>query len=141
MRLDLYVDPASGRVSIEYLPLVGHIGFEGVLHGGVLATLLDEAMVWAATWSGRRFCLCGELTVRFREPARPDETLRVEGGVTSGRSRLILTEGRVIDAAGAVKATAAGKYVPIDRAAHEAVLRSFIPAPETAAAAEVLRRP
>lgn len=141
LRLDLYVDPDGGRVSTEYLPGGQHIGFEGVLHGGVLATLLDEAMVWAATWSARRFCLCGELAVRFRQPARPGEALRVEAWVTTGRPRLILTEGRVVDAAGTVKATATAKYVPMDRAAHEAVLRSFVPAPETAAAADVLRGP
>ena len=64
LRLDLHVDPETGIVRIEFAPRREHIGFEGVVHGGVLATVLDEAMVWAATWAARRFCVCAELTTR-----------------------------------------------------------------------------
>ena len=49
--LSLFVDPASGVVRVNYTPAGPHIGFEGVVHGGVLATVIDEAMVWAATWA------------------------------------------------------------------------------------------
>ena len=59
LHLSLHVDPDSGIVTVDFIPLAEHIGFEGIIHGGVLATVLDEAMVWAATWAGRRFCVCG----------------------------------------------------------------------------------
>ena len=50
LRLSLFVDPQSGIVRTEFTPETAHIGFEAVLHGGVLSTVFDEAMVWAATW-------------------------------------------------------------------------------------------
>src|SRR4051812_42310858 len=63
MKLNLFVDPSSGIVVVDFSPRPEHIGFTGVAHGGMLATVIDEAMVWAATWSMKRFCLCGELSV------------------------------------------------------------------------------
>src|SRR4051794_29993970 len=56
LKMSLFVDPASGIVSIDFSPKPIHIGFEGIVHGGFLATLFDEAMVWAATWANKRFC-------------------------------------------------------------------------------------
>src|SRR5689334_20543990 len=78
LKLDLYVDPETSTVRVEFTPRLQHIGFEGVVHGGVIATVLDEAMVWCATWSGRRFCVCAELTTRFRKEAAVGRKLIVE---------------------------------------------------------------
>ncbi len=69
LRLSLFVEPQTGDVTTEFTPAAEHIGFEGIVHGGILSVVLDEAMVWAATWSARRFCLCGELSLRFSSPA------------------------------------------------------------------------
>src|ERR1700710_2015642 len=77
LKLHLFVDPASGVVSVEFTPRVEHIGFEGIVHGGVVATVIDEAMVWAATWGGRRFCVCGEMSVRFRQSAQVGQPVLV----------------------------------------------------------------
>jgi len=44
LHLHLDVDEETGVVRCEFTPLGTHIGFEGVVHGGILATVLDEAM-------------------------------------------------------------------------------------------------
>jgi uncharacterized protein (TIGR00369 family) len=132
LHLSLHVDPDVGIVRTTYTPLSAHIGFVGIIHGGVLSTVLDEAMVWAATWSINRFCVCGELTVRFRKPARVEEPLRCEASVTTSRPRLILTTGDIRDAAGETIASATGKYVPRDIEQNAEILRSLIPEPATA---------
>src|SRR4051794_35478026 len=79
--LSLHVDEGSGVVSVEFTPRPEHIGFEGIVHGGVLATVLDEAMVWAATWAGKRFCVAGEMTIRFQKSAAVGHLLRCEARV------------------------------------------------------------
>src|SRR6187402_2741918 len=112
--LSLHVDEASGVVTVSFTPRPEHIGFEGIVHGGVLATVLDEAMVWAATWAGKRFCVAGEMTVRFREPARPGDRLLCTTRVEQSRSRLITTTGEITRIGDrATIATATGKYVPL----------------------------
>ena len=160
LRLDLHVDPATGVVRIAFTPRPEHIGFAGVVHGGVIATVLDEAMVWAATWAGRRFCVCGELTTRFRREAavgrplvvearvdtnRPrllttSATVTDEAGVESNRPRLIATTGMVRDASsGETVATATGKYVPVLPQRNRAFVDTLVEDPATDDAARVLR--
>lgn len=138
LHLHLHVDDSTGRVETTFTPQSHHIGFEGILHGGVLATVLDEAMVWAATWQGRRFCVCGEMTVRFRQSPSIGHALRVTAEVLQQRAKLVQTSGAVTDSDGRVVATASGKYVPLDDARHSAFAATFVREPATARAASVL---
>jgi uncharacterized protein (TIGR00369 family) len=113
LRLDLHVNPDSGAVHTAFTPGPQHIGFEGIIHGGVLATVLDEAMVWSATWAARRFCVCAEMTVRYLHSAVIGQPLTIEARITSDRPRLITAEGSIFDATGRLIASATGKYTRI----------------------------
>jgi acyl-coenzyme A thioesterase PaaI-like protein len=139
LHLHLHVDESSGVVETHFTPGAEHIGFEGIIHGGILATVLDEAMVWAATWNGRRFCVCGEMTIRFRKAAEVDQPLVIRAVVESARPRLVQTSGEVLDQAGDLIATASGKYVPLPQERHESFLGTMLDEPATAAAARHLR--
>src|SRR5437762_12252760 len=114
LKLDLHVEPQSGLVRTEFTPTIDDTGFERIVHGGMLASVLDEAMVWAATWRGKRFCVCGEMTVRFRESAVVNEPLTVTAKVDQARTKLVLTSGQVQRPDGKILATASGKYIPLD---------------------------
>jgi uncharacterized protein (TIGR00369 family) len=139
LRLNLYVDPAGGTVETRFVPAAEHIGFEGIVHGGAIATVMDEAMVWAASWHGKRFCVCGEMNVRFRQNARIGVALLCRARVESARSRLILTTAQAVDESGTVIASATGKYVPLPPAENRAFVATFIRSPSTEAAAEMMR--
>lgn len=139
LRLDLHVDRGSGVVRVEFTPRPEHIGFEGVVHGGVLATVLDEAMVWAATWSGRRFCVCGELTTRFRREAAVGRPLVVEARVETNRPRMLTTSANITDEAGDLVATGTAKYVPVPPERNRAFVQTLVPDPATVEAEHVLR--
>ena len=139
LHLHLHVDESTGAVQTHFTPATEHIGFEGIIHGGILATVLDEAMVWAATWRGRRFCVCGEMTIRFRKAAEVGKPLIIRAAIDSARARIIQTSGEVLDAAGDLLSTASGKYVPLPPARHEAFVATLVDEPATAAAAALLR--
>ena len=140
LHLSLFVDPDDGTVRTEFTPLPAHIGFEGVLHGGVLATVLDEAMVWAATWSGRRFCLCGELTVRFRAVATIGQPLTITAKIDTSRPRLIQTRAHAHDASGGLVAEATAKYVPVPVQRNREFVKTLLDEPSTVTTADELRR-
>ena len=131
IHLHLGVDDATGIVTSQFTAAAHHMGFEGIVHGGLLSTVLDEAMVWAATWSGKRFCVCGELNVRFRRSVQIGQRVSVEAKITSVRSRLIETEGSLRDAAGKVLVESAGKYVPVSPDRNRAVIETFVLEPGT----------
>jgi uncharacterized protein (TIGR00369 family) len=132
LHLHLNVDQASGAVSCEFTPAIHHIGFEGIIHGGLLSTVLDEAMVWAATWSGKRFCVAGEMNVRFRQSATSGQPLHVTAAVTLVRSRLIEAEGAIRDVSGKLLVEATGKYVPLNADRHREFVATLVREPQTA---------
>jgi len=139
LHLSLHVDPQTGVVRTVFTPSGEHIGFEGIVHGGVLATVVDEAMVWAATWEGRRFCVCGEMSIRFRAGARVGQQLEVTARVESSRKR-VLEATCEIRAGDVLVATASGKYVPVTAERNREVIATFVDEPATHAAAVLLER-
>jgi acyl-coenzyme A thioesterase PaaI-like protein len=68
-------------------------GWAHVIHGGILATLLDELMAHAV-WHFAGPGLTLGLEVRFHQPLKPEEPIRVRGVLqsTHGRGRLAVGE-------------------------------------------------
>jgi acyl-coenzyme A thioesterase PaaI-like protein len=62
--------------------------WRGVVHGGVVALMLDEALGWAC-WHAGHPGLTGRLEVRYRRPLRPWERVRVVGRVERVRRSLV----------------------------------------------------
>ena len=87
-------------------------GFQGVIHGGVVATVLDEAMSKAVIARGWE-ALTAELTVRLRAKIIPGEQLTIIGMVVSRRKREIRAEACIRDGAGHERAHAWGKFLVI----------------------------
>jgi acyl-coenzyme A thioesterase PaaI-like protein len=139
LKLRLRVATDSGMVSTEFTPGPQHVGFEGMVHGGLLATVLDEAMTWAATWKNKRFCYCGELTTRFRSSLRPGQTLRVEALVEFSRPKLVEVAGKIFDHTGRLAATSSGKYVPTSLDEHLSYMDTFLEHPASDEASRLLR--
>lgn len=105
----------DGRiVTARFQPRAEHIGFKGVVHGGLTATVLDEIMVWACAVATRQFAFCAELNVRYLQPLSPHEETVVTGELTANRKgRIFEAKGALQNAAGQTVAEATGKYLPI----------------------------
>ena len=52
-------------VEAEYTAESEHVGYEDVVHGGIISALLDEAIIWAVYVSTGRFGVTAELCIRF----------------------------------------------------------------------------
>ncbi len=114
-------------VHTRFTPRAEHIGFKAVTHGGILATVLDEIMVWAVAVSTRRFAYCAELTVRFQQPAKVDEELLASAEmVANRRNKLFEAKAELRDAHGRTVATAIGKYLPVPDADVPAMLTELV---------------
>ena len=87
-------------------------GWQGTVHGGLVATVLDESIVKAAAALGIT-CVTAELTVKYRKPVATGVAYRVVGKVQANRGRIILAEGQLYDASGQVVAQAAGKLFKV----------------------------
>lgn len=103
-------------ISAEYTPDPNFQGWPGLLHGGITATLLDEAMSNVAYRTGKT-CLTAVSTLRIRQPIPVDASLVVYARVTRQRSRLIETDGKVCLKDGTVVAEASAKQFVVENGA------------------------
>jgi len=69
-------------------------GWRDVIHGGILATLLDEACVHACRTIGP-FPVTAEISVKFKKPVPPGAEIFVRGEVIQQRRRVLLARGRL----------------------------------------------
>jgi uncharacterized protein (TIGR00369 family) len=87
-------------------------GWAKVVHGGLLATVLDEAMIYAAKAKGLK-CVTGEMTVRFVKPASTGVTYTLRGRFVEDKGRIVLAESSLLDSEGQEVATATGKLFKV----------------------------
>ena len=109
-------------VTAELIGTKKHTGYPDVIHGGVLAALLDEAMGWAVTVACGRMVHTWELTVRYQRPLPPGTSLRIQAQMHEDRRRYQVSRGTVEGPDGQVYARGEGKYRPIDAATERKVL-------------------
>ncbi len=80
-------------------------GWAGIVHGGLLATALDETMA-RLLWEREINAITGRLEVRYRRPVAIGEQLQLRGRITRRRPPVVETEAWAIAADGAVVAEA-----------------------------------
>ncbi len=95
------------RVSAEYQ------GGPGFVHGGIIATLLDEVMGKLGRFRDVR-TVTAELHVEYLRPVPVDEDLVVEGWEFGKTGRNLHHAGEIRDASGVVLARGKGRFVEID---------------------------
>jgi uncharacterized protein (TIGR00369 family) len=84
----------EGKVSSEFIPQKIHQGYKNIVHGGIISTILDEAMVKAALMQGIP-AITAEITVRFRNPLIVGEKAIIEATITNINKRIIETSARI----------------------------------------------
>jgi uncharacterized protein (TIGR00369 family) len=115
LRLDLSLEP--GRASTDVTLDPRFEGWEGIAHGGILATILDEVMAWSLVATDA-WGVTARMRVDFRAPVAIGERLRAEGRLVEARRRVFRTTGTVAsESTGRIVATAEATYVaaPPDR--------------------------
>lgn len=124
LKLDFETD--GQIVQARFMPRAEFVGFKQTVHGGIISTVLDEVMVWACGVRAKRFAYCAELNVRFLQPAKPGEELVATGElVENRRNKLFEARGELRDLAGALLATATGKYLPLKESEAREMLSDF----------------
>jgi acyl-coenzyme A thioesterase PaaI-like protein len=78
----------EGKVFTEFIPQKIHQGYSNIIHGGLISTILDEAMVKVAIMQGIP-AVTAEMTVRFRNPLLAGEKAFVEAAVLKSNRKII----------------------------------------------------
>jgi uncharacterized protein (TIGR00369 family) len=105
----------AGEIHAEYTPRAEHAGYTGIVHGGIVATTLDEIMFWAAAYATRKFHLSVEMNVRWAKKVAVGEPYRLVARLVKEQRVFCHAAGEVVNAAGEVCASATGKFYPLRR--------------------------
>ena len=133
MGLELHVEPRRCWTDLTFEQRFE--GWDGIAHGGILCTILDEVMAWSLVGEDN-WGLTARLSVEFRKPVEVGQRVRAEGWITRSRRRVVDTAAHIVDAnTGLELATATGVYIAADEARQRELRERYAYDPLTDAAA------
>ena len=95
----------------EFLPEPRHMGYDNVVHGGLLFSLLDDVMANWLYLQGER-CFTARADVRYRDKLPVGTLVRLEGRLLKRKGRLAELKGLAIrDDTDAVVVEATGRFM------------------------------
>ena len=102
----------SGSVTADWTPSKAWEGFQGIIHGGIVSTVLDEAMSKAVAAAGAPALTC-HLEVRLRQHVAAGEPMLVRGWVVEKRKRRIQVEAELRDRVNVERAHAWATFLEV----------------------------
>jgi uncharacterized protein (TIGR00369 family) len=108
--LGLTFDPVGvDTVSAEWFCEQKYQSYPGIVHGGIIATILDCAMTNCLLMKGIP-AVTADVHVKYQEPLRVGSVVTVRASLVGSRSPLFLLEAEVIQD-GRISAKASGKFM------------------------------
>ncbi len=109
LRIPYYYD--GEKVRTEFVPGPDLCGFNDIVHGGIVYSLADEAMMHLIWASGLR-AVTAEVTMRYHGYARVNGRIKLTAEFENITDRLIKAKCALLDDDGGKIATARGKFLP-----------------------------
>ncbi len=80
LQLDFIINREDESISTEFTPTKTYQGFVDIIHGGIITTVLDEAMVKLAFELGIN-AVTAKMETKFRKPVFSGESLKITGRI------------------------------------------------------------
>lgn len=116
LQVQFYVEDNSVRVDLNF---ARHFNsFPNITHGGILSSILDEAMGWSAFIFSdiETFLFTRELTVTYKRNAPIGEPLLlIAEFVGAERGGMFSTKGKIVDMGGKIITASKGLFFPTSK--------------------------
>lgn len=93
LHLHFYAQP-DGSVWAPFRPAKSFEGYGGMIHGGIINTLLDEIMAWSL-YRQDIWAVTASMATRFRKPVEVGVPVRVIGWLEENRGRVLQVRGEL----------------------------------------------
>ncbi|MBS3098311.1 PaaI family thioesterase [Candidatus Woesearchaeota archaeon] len=111
--LKLEFETKGRKTKTVFTPKKEHQGYKDVVHGGILATVLDEAMTRLGYELGLN-TVTARIEVDLKKPAYINEKLFLEGEIIEEKERKVLAKSVAKNADGEIVAEAKGVLVKLE---------------------------
>jgi len=112
LHLGRFAETDAG-VEAPFTPGSDFSGFHGVVHGGVIATALDEISAWSAIVAEGVFIFTAKIEIRYRAEAKIGNAFVLTGTVTQRRGKRLLIDAEMRSGE-TVTAQSSGLFVVAD---------------------------
>ncbi len=113
---------------IDFTPDASWQGFGGVVHGGLVATVLDEVMAWEL-YGYDDFTVTGRMEITYRKLVPIGQRLRATAKLVQDRGRAKKVHGEIRDQADTLLASADALFIHIPKEQEAELRRQFPDAP------------
>jgi uncharacterized protein (TIGR00369 family) len=110
LKLNFEIDQAARTLKTTFTASPVFQGYDGIVHGGILSTLLDEAMAKLSFELGYQ-TVTASLEVRFLKPAPILQPLHVHGEIVEVTRRLVKARARIVKDDGTTLAEGTSKLI------------------------------
>ena len=113
LKLELRFDDDTKTAYGEYSADELYEGAPNIIHSGIVAAILDEAMVTVNKYL-EVIGMTSEITVRYLQPAYVKENLYIRGWFVKRNKKVIENRAEIENELGKIVARAKGKYIEVD---------------------------
>lgn len=106
-----YFETENG-VKAFFTPQPEHISYFGVVHGGLMSALLDDAMAFCINNHGIK-AYTAKLELKYIKPLQVGEKYSLCAGILNNRRRFITTTGAILDNQGNAFIKANAIFIPV----------------------------
>jgi len=85
-------------------------GFNQWVHGGIIASMLDEVAAWSIISNLFKVGITREITTKFLNPVQAKTQIRIEGEILSSDEKSAVVQSRIISKKGLLLAKAESKW-------------------------------
>lgn len=112
LALRLQYDEETRTVRIPCRPDETWCGYSNVIHGGLVATVMDEAMAWAVKLHSGEWAFTADYRVRYKKAVEPGQEYTATATVVEDAGRTLTAEACFLDSRGQLMAKASATFLP-----------------------------
>lgn len=113
LKLNFEVDRKLRTIKTEFIPSKSYQGYKDITHGGIISTVLDEAMVKLALGLGIN-AVTASMDIRFRKPLFVGERVKISAEFLKEIKRVIEAKASAIKDDGTVIAEAKARLMRLE---------------------------
>jgi len=111
LKITFFFDEEKKMVFADVIFEKHFIGYDNIIHGGIITTALDESMAWANIEVTLRMALTKTIKVNFLKPVKANIKYRVESYVKQVDENKSLTYACLKDQEGEIYAESEGEFI------------------------------
>jgi|SaaInl7_200m_RNA_FD_contig_51_91808_length_1217_multi_3_in_0_out_0_2 uncharacterized protein (TIGR00369 family) len=115
LKLKFY-ESEPGEITVDYVVPDHYQGYPGVVHGGIVASLVDEVLGRVHMGSdpaNPRFMFTAKMTVQYRKNVPTDKPIKIVGRAINCRRRTATSKAEIFDQDGELLAEAEAVLVDV----------------------------